>query len=184
MCLDITKAYSESKKDITCYKIVQEVFAENTHIFPQGAEYPFGFKGYKATYTPFQHVVIPKPVLLGKKPFEAENSWENSCSFIVDRGKLFLYNWKGSARSYLTEVDEGFIHAYATKVALKDELEWFLHNFNSPVYYTKNVQQGRMAIYKCVIPMGTMYCKGQFACNDSLCAQKIMFVEKLDILKF
>lgn len=184
MCLDITKAYSESKKDITCYKIVQEVFTEQTHVFPQGAEYPFSFEGYKATYTPFQHVVIPKPVLLGKKPFEAKYSWENSCNFIVDKGKLFLCSLVNNARSYLDAVDEGFIHVYSTKTALKDNLGWFMHNFNSLVYYTKNTQLGRMAIYKCVIPTGTMYCKGLFTCNDSMCAQKIRFVEKLDIFKF
>lgn len=159
MCLDLTKA-EIAREDITCYKIVR--FVTNDYVL-----------------TPLRDMPIMKEELSGERNFTSEKTrmrfWINESN---GRLEADLLNGFGCLIGHIEapeEVSEGFIHCYGTLKDVALDWAWWQRVCDKPIK-----QPLRLEVYRCVIPKGTLVCYGKFGGTDSLSAEQIRFVEKID----
>lgn len=168
MCLEINKV-RKAGKDIVCYKVMIELYAygslaSNTPIH---------------IVTPFQKEKFSKSVLSGKALCVAKSEVHNY-KFHYQNNWVYLHNDENPLAYPFFSIDEGFIHVYMTKYEVSRDLGWYERQMNGFFNYKGNVYHAKPVVYKCVIPAGTMYCRGTFGNIEAGCAQQIRFVEKLE----
>ena len=116
--------------------------------------------------TPFEEKEVPDACIYARAPFIATHKyWETP---IETPAELKIWNQVGS----------GFIHTYRSMDDIREEAAFYS--------WLNNRSGGHVAIFKCIIPKDTLYCRGS---GDSdrvsvYASKKIVFEEQLPLPDF
>lgn len=155
MCLsyEATARYQTTKKDVVCYKILKCI-DDNW-------------------YTPFRATPIDNDVVWGRVeqfPFNTDYR-----PILHER---FQSLWGDDGRR--TCIGDGFVHACASQIGAENvlkELKSLEYSYLRGHFVEPKIS---LALFKCVIPKGTLYVTGRDDYgNTGYACKKIKFVEKI-----
>ena len=173
MCL-IVKEANKTKKPVECYKVMLEAFDIDSG-------------EYAMTVTPFQYVRVNKKILNGEWLFKAKTESSLIKWDCIDNQIGFTLKNKTEKNNFRIKyvVSQGFIHVYMNKSEMTDDISWYFKNIDGNKEHIGNKWYIlKVAVYRCEIPEGTLYCRGHFESKLAGCARQIRFVKKLDLFLF
>lgn len=158
MCLsyEATARYQTAKKDVVCFKILKCIDNE--------------------WLTPFRSTSIDNDVVLGhgeQIPFDTD--------YKPDLHERIQSLWEDGRRTY---IGAGFVHACASQNGAEKvlkEVKSLEYGYLRGHYVDPKIS---FALFKCVIPKGTLYVTGRDDYgNTGYACKKIKFIEKIEELE-
>ena len=172
MCLTINKAFRVTDSPVQCYKVLYEVYEEDTGKFI-------------GVVTPYQHTIVLPDILSGERNLVAKDKHENEypTEWDVENNKLgWIMAGPEKELHFVHSVEDGFIHVYMNEHSVMRDAKWYCGNGRSSMLIMDGkVRKVKPIVYLCEIPVGTIYCEGNFEWTpDAGCAREIKFIEKYD----